>query len=316
MDPQEQAGVQDPAAQSAESQGAVEQGGYDKGDYIARIKNEPDFAAEQVREKDKKYTELQGRHKQLEPLEEYVRVAGGSENLIRHVDLGVFVGSNPQLMEAVETVRRTGQLPEAQPTGQADDDDPYTDPEIKELRTMVRELTASNESLQVQVNQRFAQADARSMKAGIDQNVDAVIQKYAVTDDLKQKIVNAIGSQVSEAERSVNSADPAVAERSRQLLEMLHGDKGQETLLRMIAPTILEDDALRTIVQAKESSRVETVANQDTGAPSRVRTAGGDPQAQELTYSPNLVRDALARNLRRDNRDPVTYSFAPRDTTD
>lgn len=324
MESQDQA-TQDQAVQDGESQGGAEQQqqqgelGYDKGDYIARVKNEPEFAAEQVREKDKKYTELQNQYKRFANLEPYVD-AVGAESVQQYLEVAAVVQNHPQLAEIVNEVRRTGQLPTLpqqqaqQGSGQDNDDDLYMDPVERELKTLRQELASlkdSNATLQGQLNQQFAQANARSMKAGIDKNVDAVMGRYAVNDEIREKLATAIERQVSEAERNANSQNRALAEQSIQLLEMLHGDKGEETLLRMIAPVLLESDGLKAIALASETKRVKDAASQDTGSPAATRTAGGDSQAQELSYSPNLVRDALARNLKKADRDPSTYRFTP-----
>lgn len=276
---------------------------YDRGDYISRVRNEPDFAAEQVREKDRKINELNQSMKRLGALDPYVTAAGGVDELLAYINAGNTVLSNQQIKQFVEEYARTGQLPTAAPQqqGQEDDDDPYADPEVKSLKQQVRELKASLEQLGGQYNQRFAQAETRSMQAGIEKNIGSLMDLYAVDDTVRQKLSDVIESQVKRAEKAAESGDSDAL----RILSQLHGATGIDVLKRMAAPVLLEPEVMRAIALSKESSQAGRVAAQSTGTPARTQSANGKPSMpdQKLPIH-EYVRQVLERNTKAANRDP------------
>lgn len=274
-------------------------GGYDKGDYLARVMNEPEFAAEQVREKDRKIDEANKKLSKYGPIAQYVE-AVGAEGLQQFIDTGNAVLSNPQLAALVEEVRRTGQLPTAQPVGQETDDDPYEDPSVKELRMQLRELKASNERLQQEYSQRFAQAETRGLQTGIEKNIQTIMQQYGVNDSLREKLAQEINTRVQQGSKEAERGN----KEALNMLSMLSGEMGVETLKRIIAPVILDEENLMSIASVRQTSKAKGLAAQSTGEPSSARTAGGGGLPPATRMTPNFVQQALEKATKEAGADP------------
>lgn len=294
-----QEAVQDGQAPETVVEEPGQGGGYDKGDYISRVMNEPDFAAEQVREKDRKINEAKQALKKYEPLANLIDSVGADE-LLGYIQEGYTVRSNPQIAEIVQEFARTGQLPTAQPAGQVDDDDPYEDPSVKALKAELREVRATLEQVRGESNQRFAQAETRSFQAGIEKNITSIMDEFAPTDQLKTELAELINSRIEQAQKLAQKGD----QQALKMLEMVGGTNGAETLRHIIAPVVLRDDNMRAIAAARETRRAKTVARQDTGAPSAARTAGGGEQSSAVKYAPGFVREALEKATRQAGSDP------------
>lgn len=296
---QEEAVQADMPGMEAPEQQPASGGEYDKGDYIARIMHEPDFAAEQVREKDRQINEVKQALKKVEGLDRFVDAAGGVDNLIELVNTGYTVSNNPQVREVVDGFLRTGQLPAAEQSGQEDDEDPYEDPSVKSLRKELREAKDALSKMQGEYNQRFAQAETRSLQTGIEGNIKKFMDSYGVNDALREKIASEINSRVTQGQKAAQGGD----QQALNMLSMLAGEHGLETLTRIAAPVLLDPENMRAIASARETKKAQTVAQQSTGSPSAARTAGGGEPAA-VNYGPGFVREALEKATKNAGRDP------------
>jgi len=281
--------------------GSGEPSGYDKGDYLARVEHEPEFAVSQVKEKDRKITELQENTRRFDGLDEYLTVLGGADGLKRYVENTYsIINSQPQLAAALTESLQTGQvptIPALEPAGQETDDDVYVDPDIKALRQQVSDLTAKLDSQSQVLDRRFAQAETRSFKGGIDENVKSIMDKFAVNDEIREEMTKTITDRVREAETKAKSGDSS----SLQLLNSLSGPEGAKTL-RMLVVDITDRHA-GAIEAARQNSAAETVQSRATGDPGTGRSAGGGAPGSVSTKTADWVQQALEKNAKSIGRD-------------
>lgn len=271
------------------------QPGYDKGDYLARVQHEPEFAVTQVREKDKLINEQSKKLKMFSGIEDYVQATGSSEALRQYVEFAARVKQNPQLATLVEESLRTGQVPGMTEAKPDDADDPYLDPEIKTLREQVRRL----ESSLGEHNQRFVQAETRSLKTGVESNVAAIMDRYGVNDGVREALGEVINRRVQDAQLRAERGDA----QSLKLLESLaHPKEGIDTL-RMIASSVI-DEHMEAIVAARQSKATGAVKASSTGTPGSAASAGGGPPTKNPAPVGNWVQAILEKTIKESGGDP------------
>lgn len=283
--------------------GGPGQGGVD---YISRIKSDPEFAADQVRKRDSQLNEANQKLKKLGALEEYVNAAGGVEGLLRYVQTGNTVLSNPQIAEIVKEFQTTGTIRQAEQPVEDDPEsaDPYItdDPVYRALQKEIAELKANEAKMQSELQQRFAQTDARTYQSGIESNIGKVIERFGKTPELREQIEQAINAKVQAGQAEAQMGD----QRAVDMLKTLAGDNGVKTFQMMIADVLLDEGNLRLITQSTESERAQQLSKQSTGEPSHVATAGGGAPV-EIAQGPNFVREALARRTRDANKSSAIW---------
>jgi len=294
------AGAVQPGAGEVGS-GSTGQGG---NDYIGRVRSDPDYAESQVRQKDRLVNEANQRYKSLEPLEEYVKAAGGVDALLGLVKTGYDVSSNPKVAGFVNDYQTTGKLPDAESADAESEEDHWVDPDAKAyIEKRERALTDRITSLEAQLQQRLAQTDARTYESGIDANIERIMSEYGANDEIKSEISEAITKRVDEARRRAQQGD----QQSLNMLSQLSDpSNGFDTFEMMIAKVLLKPENRRVFVQSTESERVNGVAAQSTGEPGGVATAGGGEPVQ-ISRGPNMVREALERRTRMANKSDALW---------
>lgn len=301
------------AAEGTPVEGAQAGGGmpgsgtHDPGDYMARISNEPEFAVDQIKDKDRKISSLNERLKGLEGVDELVEAAGSVDNLRGYVTTGFGVLQRPELNKVVEEALRTGVVPgfQTEPQGDAVDDDPYGDPDIKELRKTITSLTDKLETMSQQNDQRFAQAETRGSMAIVNDNVDKVLETYGVNDEIRSKLSETISRKVKEAEMGARQGN----QQHLNLLNTLAGPQGVETM-KMMTLGVIEEN-MEAIVAARQNGAARSAQAHSTETPSPVRTAGGDSGHSEITPVGDWVRRRLEENTKRAGRDPAKIWHTP-----
>lgn len=296
---EEQAATQ--PASTEQTAGASEHSG---GSFWDRVSSDPEFAAEQVRKRDRQVTEAMQRLKKFETLAPFVD-AVGADTLETYIRKAVTIEQNPQIASAVDEFIRTGRW-QAQQTapGPEETDNPYADPEVVELRKTVRELKDNIARIQMENEQRFSQSEVRGLESGIGRNVDAVMSEYGVTDEIRAEMSAEINRRVEAATKSARAGD----KQSLHMLSMLGGEHGKDTLERIVAPVVLRQ--LETVAKVRMNGKAKSVALQSTGAPGRTgTTANGDDTALPAGARSvdELVRRSLEKHTKKAGYNPQTF---------
>lgn len=198
------------SADRGESQGAD--------DYWGRVASDPDFAADQIRKRDAKTTEMSNRLKSLEQIENMVKLAGGSDQLLGFAQRGARIDQIPGLSDIVESAFKTGQLQLPQATGNGqDEDEPYIDEDVRVAIDPLKQQIAELKSQLAGLNEVASAADLRSKEAHVKENIDKALERFSAVPEIYEKAKELVGSQYAISYRAAQNGDSVQASVIDQL---------------------------------------------------------------------------------------------------
>lgn len=209
------------AQAQAETQGAPREGG---NTFETRVKSDGEYAWEQIRKRDATASTLANRLKELEPVEQVVRLAGGPDQLFGLAQLGTQyqqIRNVPGLEEVIQRSLATGRVDAGIAPNQnaQEEDDAWIDPEVKKVRNEAREELARMRQELNELRGLASGADVRARETGLRENVDRVLEDFGDHEDARQRAAEVMKSAVERALRLASSGDRTQAELVRQLSE-------------------------------------------------------------------------------------------------
>jgi hypothetical protein len=301
-----EAGTPEPGAEAAmpgtpETGAEVDSGqpAPDPGDYLARVRSDPEFAVEQIRAKDRALTKANQESKKWERLEKYGQPAEVFEDFATKYSQ---LTQNPQMQGVIDSFFQTGQVqvsvPQADTQGQTEDDE-YMDPDVKALRDELREVRRENQALV----DRMSTAETRGNVQTVTQGFDEVMKDWP--DDLHGEVATTLEEQVRRIETQAMSGAPAEREQAKATLANLAGPQGKTTLKYLLSD--LREQRMGQIVDWQRSREATTVAQHATTEPQRISTAGGEPAFPagfEKLPAGERVRLRLVANAKKRGHNP------------
>lgn len=241
-------------------------------DLKTRVMQGGDFAWEQIQKRDRHSSELANRVKELEPVEQLVKFAGGDTNrLFQLTDLGNRVTQVPGLLQVVQQAIQTGrvELPQQTATQNGQDDDEWIDPDAKKVRDTLREEISD---LRVQLGQLqhvATGADVRSKMQRVEANIDKVLEQFGTVTEARDEAFKAIHERVRSASIAAENGDAMQA----KLIDQLSSKDGVE-ILDVLAMPVFKKYAPKLVAASNSST--------STGAP-----AAGSRSTDDRTVNPS-----------------------------
>lgn len=248
--------------------------------FESRVKSDGEYAWEQIRKRDATASTLANKLKELEPVEQVVRLAGGTDQLFSLAQLGSQyqqVRNVPGLEELIQRSLATGRVdPGAVPNQNAqEEDDAWIDPDVKKVRAESRSEIESLRAELAELRQLAGGADVRARETGLRENVEKVLEEFGDHEEARERAATMMKSAVQRAMQLAQNGDRTQAELIRQL----SGDGGIR-ILRSIS-----DDVYREAFGPKSVPRA-TTSNQ--AAPGN----GVRKQTDERTVNPSRPGDS------------------------
>jgi hypothetical protein len=264
----------------------------DRGDYLTRVRTDPEFAAEEVRKKDRKVSELteelRRREERYAVIEPYLDNVGGGERFVELAGKGSVVELNPALQSVYDTFQKTGQLPAVDPQGaDPDDGDDFLDPDTKALKDALRRSEERTAALE----QRLAGAETRGFQSDIDRKLEEFASLWP--KDCQAGALEVVKQGVKDAMAKAQRGDP----NGTYTLQQLSGENGVHTMELLTQPYLRKN--LKAIAEAEESAAAGGLAEHATAPRSTASTTGeaaGPPKGEEkLPVGAQWLR-SIARN--------------------
>lgn len=189
-----------------------------------RVRSDPEYAWEQIRKRDATASSLANRLKELEPVEQVVRLAGGPDQLFSLAQLGTQyqqIRNVPGLEEVIQRSLATGRVDAGIAPNQnaQEEDDAWIDPEVKKVRNESREeILRLRQELQ-ELRGLASGADVRARETGLRENVEKVLEDFGDHEDARQRAAEVMKLAVERAMRLASNGDRTQAELIRQLSE-------------------------------------------------------------------------------------------------
>lgn len=236
--------------------GVPENGAAPVADLKTRVMQGGDFAWEQIQKRDRHSSELANRVKELEPVEQLVKFAGGTPDQLFHLtDLGNRVKQIPGLFEVVQKAIQTGrvEMPHAAP--QDDPDDQWVDPDLKKVRDAMQSKIDHLES-QVEGFARIASsADVRSKEQRVKGNIEKALKEFEGDQDAFAEASKRIMDRYTAAFQAAERGDQVQA----RLIEQLSSDDGLE-ILEVLTMPVYKKYAPKLVAASRTSTTEATQA--------------------------------------------------------
>ena len=248
--------------------------------FESRVKSDGEYAWEQIRKRDATASTLANKLKELEPVEQVVRLAGGTDQLFSLAQLGSQyqqVRSVPGLEELIQRSLATGRVDSgAVPKQNAqEEDDAWIDPDVKKVRAEARSEIESLRAELAELRQLAGGADVRARETGLRENVERVLEEFGDHEEARERAATMMKGAVQRAMQLAQNGDRTQAELIRQL-----SSEGGIRILRSIS-----DDVYREAFGPKSVPRA-TTSNQ--AAPGN----GVRKQTDERTVNPSRPGDS------------------------
>lgn len=264
----------EPAAGGTGTPAPVAEPAHDKGDYTARVRNEPDFAAQEV-------SRLTG---ELAKAKESSQVAETFVSMAKTVGNGDASRGLPILEEAIRNQARIQQDPKAAkafnqwlnggdfPEGGAEDTGANEDPFAEDIAnsSVVRELRQELAAVKGQTAQQLAQANLRDFFSNTEEG-------RVLNEEEQGQVLNEIQGSIQRAQQSGQT----------QYLDNL----SSETIRTVVASWMSREGKLGEIGERIAVARAEAKQAASTGEPPSPIGTGLDTAPQ---YSDNLA-EAVAQ---------------------
>jgi hypothetical protein len=254
----------------------------DRGDFDARIRSDPTFALEQVKNAQREVARLQGKFSK--DIEQLIDAAGGPEALPGHLQRLNNLLSNPAMRAVVMGYESTGVVPSqpSKPNGKGtapapdDDDDSFEEPWTQELRTLREE----NASLRADVNVVRGERGVEKVRGFFT----SFFEEFPLAEEDRKTLVTALEDQAKKW-----AGDP----QGLNVLKVM-----DMPTFRSFALGKLTKDQIQRAMLADQQAAASRRMAAATDVPSRVRTQAREEPAG---LSPS---DAFIQACREEGIDP------------
>lgn len=186
-----------------------------------RVAQDPDYAREQIRKRDATVSSLSNRMKELEPVEQVVKLAGGADQLFQLAQLGSRyqqIERVPGLNELIQQALATGRVESVAPTRNAqEEDDQWIDPDVKKVRDALTGEIASLKQQLAEMSRTAMSADVRSQEQRLRENVEKVLEDFGDFAEARDEAAQVMRETVQRALRLAENGDQTQAQLIRQL---------------------------------------------------------------------------------------------------
>lgn len=211
----------DVSATDAHAQEETQQAQDGKVSFWDRVGSDPDYAREQIRKRDATVSSLSNRMKDLEPVEQLVKLAGGPDQLFQLAQVGSEINRVPGLSQLVQQALATGRVDFGQQQNQnaQEEDDQWIDPDVKKVRdSLSNELNSLKQQL-AQLSQTALSADVRSKEQRLRENVERVLDDFGDHDEARSEAARIMQETVHRALKAAERGDQTQAALISQLSE-------------------------------------------------------------------------------------------------
>ena len=281
------------------------QGGGD--DYWNRVVSDPEFAREQIVKRDQHSSKLANQVKELEPIANLVKVAGGPDALMELATIGSRIENTPGLKDVVLQAIQAGRYEPPQlgaQNGQEEAEEEWIDPDVKTVRDAMRAEMAELKQELASLREVAGSADLRSSERLVQENIEKVLEEFRGDPEAFAEASERINQAY---ERSYAAAQRGDAQQAALIKQLASGD-GVGVLEAVTLPVYKKHAA--KLVAAQNTSPDTNVANLSRSTDER-NTNPTRPGAPQLPPRPNgmvnsayvtKVLEAAARNAGIDPR--------------
>lgn len=248
-----------------------------------RIRDNPDFAWEQVQKRDQRISEQSNRLKEFDTISPYVQAAGGSEQLLSLATVGSQIQNIPGLQELVQDSLAQGRVAVPEQAPADDPEDEFMDEDTKRVRDELRTLKAETEAQVKELKQLASVAATRSLETHVRSNMSKALEVFEADPTAKAAAEELISAKVAEAQRLAESGN----ESQQQMINRLAQPGGHEVLEVLLLPLIKEHGS--KLFAAPHTETQETVlGSAGQSADERIATPSrpGAPQLPPVPKGP------------------------------
>ena len=285
---------------------APENGAAPVADLKTRVMQGGDFAWEQIQKRDRHSSELANKVKELEPVEQLVKFAGGDTNrLFQLLDLGnrALQATNQDQTGIIQKALQTGrvELPQAP---QDDPDEQWMDPDIKKVRDSLRDEVETLKAQFGELSRVAASADVRSKEQRVKENIEKALKDFETDPEAFTEASKAIRDRYTAAFHAAENGDPVQA----RLIDQLASESGTE-ILDVITMPIFKRHAAK-LVGASTTTTTEAapaLGRKSTDAPIVNPSRPGNPPLPPLPkgrVTDKAVHEIFMEIARRKGIDP------------
>lgn len=255
-----------------------------------RVRQDPEFAWNQVQVRDQKIADLGKEVHAFREIKPFIDAAGNVDSLLGFAALGQRIQSTPGLQELVQTAIQTGELPGAK-APEPDPDEDLWDADVKKVRDQLR---AEMSEMKTMIQSALGNAEAahvRSTRPDVRANMDAALKRFEGVPEGHEEALSLIESKVQQAMRLAEQGDAA----QQKLVEQIAGDGGQRVIDYMLFEAGLHD---------KYGSQIyapDQTPDPEPAVPNGGRVLGTEPRHVNPSRPaapplPPLERGQVARN--------------------
>ena len=267
-----------------------------------------DFAWEQIQKRDAHSSKLANQVKDLEPVQQLVQFAGGTDRLIQFADLGSRVQQIPGLMDVVQTAIQNGRVeaPAAQQAPEnAPEEEEWIDPDTRKIRdTLTARIDEMNEKL-ASLEGVAAGADLRSKEQRVQENIQKTLAQFEGVPEAFEEASKLIGEKYKQAFAAAERGDKTQA----QLVDQLASPDGLGVLEYVTMPIYKRHAARLVGASSNDTANAEALARKSTDAPGINPSRPGAPPMPARPKGrvrDDYVQSVLEEAARRRGIDPRT----------
>lgn len=225
----------------------------DPGNYLERVKREPDFAAEEIRKKDRELTRQRESLKGYSSLDPYINALQGAEGVATALSQYSSALANPQLKQLIDGYLASGVLPTVSNGDMGDGrSDLYA--ETEPVSAEVQALQAEMQELRTRLSQSEGTIGRSAITGLLKEHRDAI-----GAEQFDSLILPQIEAQVSKWEQTPDG---------RRVLAGLNKDQMDTMIGKAALPHLME------IGEAARLRKLEQLKGASTGSVSTIATPG------------------------------------------
>ena len=251
-----------------ESPSEPQRASQDNGDYLARVRSDANFAAEQVRQHQSRADQLQAEGektaKELQAAQEWLgglaqyRGSATGDQIAQRMQLLDQALNDPQMKQVLNQFWTSGQAPGTQPpsSGSDSDDDEYLTDEQREIRELRQKLD--------DLSGQLGQVGSTQGAAALEKHLSHFFETWPVGPDAQKRVRAELAKQIAGFARNPNG---------KEALRTLTGEGGFN-FVRGMAWTQLQDGELEEALKNRELRKKGRLGALATDGPSGEPSTG------------------------------------------
>lgn len=262
-------------------------------EFRQRVEQGGEYAWEQIQKRDRHSSTLANRVKALEPIEQLVNFAGGSDQLLELAQMGTRIQQNPDLYELVQKSLRSGrvELPQVTPNAPAEDDE-WIDPDVKKYRDETRESNRLLREELAELRDIAGHSDLEWKQTRVKENIDKALSIFAGDEEAFEEAKQVFGSQYKMALAAAQRGDKTQLD----LVDKLASPGGDQIIQTVTMPVYMKHAAKLVAASNTQSAVVNGALMRSTDEKNRNPSRPGTPQLPHLPkgrVSDSYVLDVL-----------------------